>query len=263
MAEYIAHASIDENGKISGGKAGDQTKKEVCMRSCYSNTWHYVLRIQNEPVRIQFANNMIDLANNECVGYDQNQRNTLLTAAKKADFDFSKINVMCECDCSSAIAICLLGAIYKICGEQTYNSAYKILFISGNSVTTRTLRKQMQKIHELDLNVISINKKISKLKNSVYGDIYLKEGSHVVAFVASGVKTSVPESSVNISYYPIYTGTSCSIVDALNSLGVDSSKANRGKIAVANGIEHYTATATQNTELLKLAKKGKLLKPHS
>lgn len=27
MPEYIAHASIDENGKIAGGKAGDQTKK--------------------------------------------------------------------------------------------------------------------------------------------------------------------------------------------------------------------------------------------
>ena len=29
----LAHASIDENGKVSGGAAGDQTGKEVCIRS--------------------------------------------------------------------------------------------------------------------------------------------------------------------------------------------------------------------------------------
>ena len=29
----IGHASIDENGKITGGKAGDQTGKEVCIRN--------------------------------------------------------------------------------------------------------------------------------------------------------------------------------------------------------------------------------------
>ena len=28
MSIRIGHASIDENGKVSGGKAGDSTKKE-------------------------------------------------------------------------------------------------------------------------------------------------------------------------------------------------------------------------------------------
>lgn len=62
------------------------------------------------------------------------------------------------------------------------------------------------------------------------------------------------------SYYPKYTGSSVSIVDALKAVGVDSSKANRTKIANKNGISNYTGTASQNTKLLNLLKQGKLKK---
>lgn len=55
---------------------------------------------------------------------------------------------------------------------------------------------------------------------------------------------------------PEYTGSS--IVDALKSIGVDSSKAFRTKIAKANGIENYTGTAAQNKKMLSLLKEGKL-----
>lgn len=40
----IAHASIDENGRASGGKAGDQTGKETCVRSYYDKPWDFYLR---------------------------------------------------------------------------------------------------------------------------------------------------------------------------------------------------------------------------
>ena len=103
QTKYIAHASIDENGKISVGSAGDQTSKEVCIRSWYNKPWQYVLRIKDSKVRKQFANNMIDLAKANYAGYDQSQRNTLLAQAKKVDFDFTKITTKCECDCSSAV----------------------------------------------------------------------------------------------------------------------------------------------------------------
>lgn len=61
-----------------------------------------------------------------------------------------------------------------------------------------------------------------------------------------------------VSYYPAFSGSS--IVDGLKSIGVDSSKANRTKIAKANGISNYIGTASQNTKLLSLAKQGKLKK---
>lgn len=61
-------------------------------------------------------------------------------------------------------------------------------------------------------------------------------------------------------YYPKYTGTTTSIVAALNSLNVDSSFSNRKKIATANGITGYAGTASQNIKMLNLLKEGKLKK---
>lgn len=68
-------------------------------------------------------------------------------------------------------------------------------------------------------------------------------------------------STVNvISYYPKYNGNSSSIVDALKSLNINSTFANRKQIAIKNGISNYTGTASQNITLLNLLKQGKLKK---
>lgn len=72
--------------------------------------------------------------------------------------------------------------------------------------------------------------------------------------------TPAAVSSNTSDYYPKYTGTSNSISDALKSLGIDNSKANRTAIASKNGIPNYTGTAAQNIQLLTLLKQGKLLK---
>lgn len=64
----------------------------------------------------------------------------------------------------------------------------------------------------------------------------------------------------NVEYFPAYNGYSISIVVALNAIGADSSMDNRKKIAVANGITGYKGTSAQNTKLLELLKKGKLIK---
>ena len=60
------------------------------------------------------------------------------------------------------------------------------------------------------------------------------------------------------SYYPAFNNVS--IVDGLNSIGVDSSKEHRKKIAAANGISNYRGTEAQNNQLCALAKKGRLKK---
>ena len=52
----------------------------------------------------------------------------------------------------------------------------------------------------------------------------------------------------------IYTGNS--IVDYLNSIGVDSSFANRKKLAEKHGIKNYTGTAAQNLQLLRILRDG-------
>ena len=47
----IGHASIDENGKITGGAAGDQNGKEVCTRDWYNKPWLKVFR-PNDQIRV-------------------------------------------------------------------------------------------------------------------------------------------------------------------------------------------------------------------
>ena len=62
------------------------------------------------------------------------------------------------------------------------------------------------------------------------------------------------------SYYPKYNGSSSSLVDALKSLGINSSFGNRRSIAKSNGISIYLGTSNQNTTLLNLLKQGRLKK---
>ena len=62
-------------------------------------------------------------------------------------------------------------------------------------------------------------------------------------------------------YFKAYNGKTDSIVDALESLKIDSSFSNRKKIAKKNQIAEYTGTPRQNLKMLNLLKQGKLLKP--
>ena len=62
----------------------------------------------------------------------------------------------------------------------------------------------------------------------------------------------------DIYYKTDYKGLS--FVDALKSIGVDSSFENRKRIARRNGIDNYKGTALQNMKLLNMLKNGTLRK---
>lgn len=49
-AKNIVHASINEKGTVVGGKKGDQTGKEICIRSYYTykGGWDYLLRVTSK-----------------------------------------------------------------------------------------------------------------------------------------------------------------------------------------------------------------------
>lgn len=85
---------------------------------------------------------------------------------------------------------------------------------------------------------------------------------------ALGCKTNVSTAPVkqntNVSretYFPVFKSNSCSIVDCLRSIGVDSSYSYRQKIASKNRIDNYRGSAQQNDKLVSLGKKGKLIRP--
>lgn len=83
----------------------------------------------------------------------------------------------------------------------------------------------------------------------------------IVKGITGSVVTAFTQTAnQQVSYYPRYMGDSVSIVDALQAVSVDSSFANRDKIAKHNGISNYSGTVAQNTKLLSLLKQGKLIK---
>lgn len=106
----IGQASIDENGKIKNGQAGDQTGKETNVRDWYANTkksgWKEMIRCNDSLVASKAANAMVRLINSNLVGYDQNERNTLWKALNKYDWSVDKYiasGEKTETDCSAFV----------------------------------------------------------------------------------------------------------------------------------------------------------------
>lgn len=178
MSIKIGHAVMDENGKISGGAAGDQTGKEVATREWYttSTPWHTVLRANDSTVAKKIAAAMQQACSNNNIGYDQKQRTTLFAAAKAVNFDLSKITTKCETDCSALVAVCINAA-----GVSVSKDIY-----TGNMVSA-----------------IAATGKFAKLTDSKYltsdaylqiGDILVKNG-HTLVVLENGSKAGATSST--------------------------------------------------------------------
>ena len=106
---YVGSARSDENGKAYNGKAGDQKSgKEVSTQAWYKHSkgWR-VFRAKKAGVAAKIAKQMQAACDNNKIGYDQWQRNTLYTEAKKVGFDIAKVTTACETDCSALVRVCL------------------------------------------------------------------------------------------------------------------------------------------------------------
>lgn len=103
----IGSARIDENGKAHGGKAGDQTGKEVSTQAWYKHSkgWR-VLRAKDVSAREKIAVAMERACANNNIGYDQWQRDTLLKIVRDKSFDPAKADTPCETDCSALVRVC-------------------------------------------------------------------------------------------------------------------------------------------------------------
>ena len=107
MAVRVGSARIDERGKAYGGKAGDQTGRELSTQSWYKHKkgWR-VFRAKDRAAALKIAADMEAACKNAHIGYDQWQRNTLYKAAEPLGFDCGKVRVDCETDCSALVRVC-------------------------------------------------------------------------------------------------------------------------------------------------------------
>ena len=107
MAVIIGSARIDERGRATGGRAGDQTGREVSTQNWYrhSKGW-VVLRPKDAIAANAIAVCMERACRNAHVGYDQSQNQTLFNEAKKYGFDVSLVKKDVETDCARLVRVC-------------------------------------------------------------------------------------------------------------------------------------------------------------
>ena len=129
MAVYVASARIDENGKAHGGKAGDQTGKEVSSQVWYDwtdehpgETW-ILLRCTDTGKRKKIADCMRAAYVSAFIGYDQYQRDTLFNAVKDKGFDVNTLEKAVETDCSALVRVCVSFAGISCPNFRTDNQA--------------------------------------------------------------------------------------------------------------------------------------------
>lgn len=105
----IGEARCNEFGKLSGGKAGDQTGKEVGMGNWYNGGWLYVFRAKDKDIRTKIAQAMIDTCNNSCIGYniDVPARYKAWDNAENNGHNIKGIASKGDTTCSQAVSMCM------------------------------------------------------------------------------------------------------------------------------------------------------------
>ena len=148
------------------------------------------------------------------------------------------------------------GSISGIAGNVDMNIMYRDLI---NEI------KEQDKEPEPDTD----RKTVEELAREVIAGQWGNGEERKIKLTNAGYDYSAIQAKVNeilgadtsiTNYYPAVSSSYKSIVEALQSIGVDSSFNNRKKIAIKNGINNYEGTAAQNIELLNKLKAGKLIK---
>ena len=126
----VGSARIDEHGNISGGRAGDQTKKEVATEPYYSHPkgW-YLLRAKDIEVAKKIAQAMREGCANDNIGYSQTDRYGVITHLKTYG-RIAKISVKTNADCSSLVRACCIQSGISV-GDFNTSSEVAVLEKTG------------------------------------------------------------------------------------------------------------------------------------
>lgn len=173
----ISNSGHDENGKYSGGKAGDQTGTEWALIPWYNRPWKCVLRHPDAKVRAKLAELGIKAAKNDLVGYDQGQRGTYWEHLKASNYDPSQITIACEGDCSAGVIANIKAAGYLLGIDALKNI---------NATYTGNLRSGAK---AAGFQVLTESKYLTGPDYLLAGDILLNDSHHTATNVQDGSKS--------------------------------------------------------------------------
>lgn len=169
MIFLISNCGSDENKKYRGGRAGDQTGDEWRVISWYNRPWSCVLRWPGKRVAQDIAYCARAAAENDKIGYDQDQRDTFWKAlCNVANYDPALITVACEADCSCGVA-----SIVKAVGYRQGISA--LSDIDPDYYWTGNLRAGLK---DIGFQVLTGSKYVTSDRYLLPGDILLYDNHH-------------------------------------------------------------------------------------
>ena len=217
----ISNCGHDENGKYTGGAAGDQTGTEWEIRTWYNRPWNCVLRHPDRNVGNMLADLARKAAQNNLVGYDQNQRGTYWKHLKASNYDPAQITVKCEADCSSGVAANVKAVGYRL--------GIKVLQNVSADCYTGNLRAALK---TAGFEVLTDSKYLTSDAYLLPGDILLYEGHHTATNLDTGSKagSSTPGTPVSGDTYTVRSGDTLSEIAAAWGVSVS-------ELASYNGIK--------------------------
>lgn len=218
----ISNCGHDENGKYTGGAAGDQTGTEWEIRTWYNRPWNCVLRHPDRNVGNMLADLARKAAQNNLVGYDRNQRGTYWQHLKASNYDPAQITIKCEADCSSGVAANVKAAGYRL--------GIKALQNVSADCYTGNLRAALK---NAGFEVLTDSKYLTSDVYLLPGDILLYEGHHTATNLDTGSKagSSTPSTPISGDTYTVRSGDTLSEIAAAWGVSVSD-------LAAYNGISN-------------------------
>ena len=192
MGVRVGSARSNENGGVNGGKAGDQTGREVSTQLWYlhSKGW-IVIRAKSPAVREALAKNMEAACQNDNIGYCQGHRGTATAAAKPYDYDLSKVNTAVETDCSELVRCCVLYAGIHV---NSFSTAYEVVVLDNGSKSSQN--KKVEAAQKKDVSISGTYKTTA--------DLNLRAG----AGTTKDILVTIPKGAAVscYGYYSLYNG---------------------------------------------------------
>lgn len=175
----ISNSGHDENGRYTGGAAGDQTGEEWAIRTWYNRPWTHCIRHPDRSIGDTIAEMAIQAAANDRIGYDQDERYTFWDALKECGYWPKNINRNVEADCSAGVA-----AIVKAAGYIRGNEKLKAVNADAYTGNLRSVLKNA------GFEVLTESKYLNSDQYLYNGDILLYEGHHTCVNVSDGAKVT-------------------------------------------------------------------------
>lgn len=249
MSIKVGSARIDENGKLTGGEAGDQTGNEVSIQSYYmhSKGW-YLLRPKEVSDANAIAGAMQAACDNNNIGYCQGHRTTVITMLKKYG-SMAAIKEKTEADCSSLVRGCCIEAGFDpgnfntsneaACLEKTRRFESKVAVISSTVLYNGDVLVTKTKGHTVI--VVSGNPRVSGGKSTGSGKNLIKKMQSAKTRDSNLVGTYKTTSNLNLRY-----GPDKDKYDSIIILPVGTKCQCYGYYTMANGVKWLYIAVTVN-----------------